>query len=135
MSPGGGGGAPSPGWPDDEDVEGGAALDDLSIAVARTFGAVVVTVEGRVDHGSAELLEAVLGDLIDGQGNGHVTVELGRADVAPAAVMVFVTAARRARSHGASFSLKAPHADTHEALRSGGYDDLVDVVPGRAQRQ
>lgn len=48
------------------------------------------------------------------------------------ALMVFIDAARQARRLGTKLVLKEPPTDTHEALLSGGFDDLVEVLLRRA---
>jgi anti-anti-sigma factor len=100
--------------------------------VGRGLGTVVVTVEGELDLAGCQLLESVLTDLIEGQGNLTVAVDLSKAIVEPEALMVFVDAAHQARRVGTKFVLKEPPTETHEALRSGGFDDLVEVLPRRA---
>ena len=78
------------------------------------------------------MLEGLLTDLIDGQGNLAVAVDLGRATVEPAAQPVLIDAARRARRHCARFILKEPSDATREALRSVGLGYAVEVQPRRA---
>lgn len=92
----------------------------------------VVTVEGELNLAGCQLLENVLTDLIEGQGNLTVAVDLGKAIVEPDALMVFIDAARQARRLGTKFVLQEAPTDTHEALRSGGFADLVEVLPRRA---
>jgi anti-anti-sigma factor len=93
---------------------------------------VVVTVDGELIPSECERLQNVLTDLIDGQGNRTVVVDLGKAVVEPEALAVFVDAARQARRRGTRFVLNEPPPDTHEALQSGGFDDLLEVRPRRA---
>jgi anti-anti-sigma regulatory factor len=107
-------------------------LGDLSVVVARALETVVVTVTGTVDVAGRELLETVLEDLIDGQGNLHVAVDLGKADVDGEAVNLLGTAARRSRSVGGTFTVKAPPAAVLGALRADELDGLIEVLPRRA---
>ena len=106
----------------------------LSLAVGRGLGTVVVTVDGEVDLAGCELLEAVLMDLIEGQGDLAVVVDLGEAAVEPEALMVFVAVAKHARRQGTKFLLKEPPTDTREALQTGGFGELMEVVPRRTSR-
>jgi anti-anti-sigma regulatory factor len=108
---------------------------DLSLVVGRGLGTVVVTVDGDLNLAGSELLEGLLTDLIEGQGNSTVAVDLGRATVEPEAVTVLVDAARQARRRGTKFILKEPPAETHEALQSGEFADLVEVLPRRQWRR
>ncbi|MGI8776293.1 MAG: STAS domain-containing protein [Acidimicrobiales bacterium] len=48
----------------------------FSMAIGRALGTVVVTAHGDLDDAGAANLERVLDDLIDGQGNLHVVVDL-----------------------------------------------------------
>jgi len=119
-------------WPPDVGSAGPVSAD-LSLVVSRNLGTVVVTVDGKLDLESCRLLEAVLTDLIEGQGNVAVAVDLATANVEPNALLVFVDAARQARRRGSTFFiLEEPSTDTHEVLESRGYGDLVQVLPRRA---
>lgn len=79
---------------------------DPPVSVAREQGVVVVTVHGAFDLARASRLGAVLGDLIDGQGNMNVSVDLSRATVVdPAALGVLAAGDRLARHHGATLTV------------------------------
>lgn len=97
--------------------------------IGRALGTVVVTVDGELNVESSELLARVLSDLIEGQGNLAVAVDLGKAIVDPEAVTVFAEAAQRASRRGAKFILEKPPIETYVALRTGGYTNLVEVRP------
>ena len=103
-----------------------------SLMIGRAMGTVVVTVDGALDAEGSGLLERLLIDLIDGQGNATVAVDLGRATIGPAALAVFLDAGRRAGRQGTTFILKAPTPEVHQALRTGGLDDRVQVVARRS---
>jgi anti-anti-sigma factor len=118
------------GWP--PAISDAGPASNVSLVVGRGLGTVVVTVEGELDLAGCQLLENVLTDLIEGQGNLTVAVDLSKAIVEPEALMVFIDAARQARRLGSRFVLKEPPTHTHEALQSGGFDDLVEVLPRRA---
>lgn len=110
-------------------IRGGRDTPAVSLAVGRAPGTVVVTVDGALDLEGSELLARVLTDLIEGQGNLAVAVDLGKAVVDPTAVRVFAEAATRASKRGTRFILEKPPVETHEALQAGGYGDLVEVLP------
>jgi anti-anti-sigma regulatory factor len=93
---------------------------------------VVVTVEGELDLVGCRQLEGVLTDLIQGQGNLTVAVDLGKAVVEPVAVVVFIEAARQARRLGTKFILREPPSETHDALESEGYGEQIEMLPRRA---
>lgn len=93
------------------------------------MGTVVVTVDGALTLEGSQLLSRLLSDLIEGQGNLAVAVDLGRAIVDPEAVKVFVEAAKRASKQGTKFILEKPPMETCEALHAGGHGDLVEVLP------
>jgi anti-anti-sigma factor len=107
-------------------------LPNLALAVGRGHGSVVVTVEGELDVAGSRLLEGVLTDLIEGQGNLTVAVDLGNAIVEPLALVVFIEAARQARRLGTKFILKGPPSETHKALESEGYGEQIEMLPRRA---
>lgn len=111
-------------------VAGSVRSRCLTMAVGRGLGGAVVTVHGEIDPLGCELLEGVLTDLIDSCGNRLVAVDLVEAVVEPAALMVFVAAAQRARRRGMRFALKEPPTGTRAALRSAGLDDFVEVQTG-----
>jgi anti-anti-sigma factor len=118
------------GWPPGiGDAVPGSA--NLSLVVGRCLGTVVVTVDGELDVPGCERLRGVLSDLIEGQGNRAVAVDLTKAIVEPNALDVFIEAAHQSRRQGTKFILKEPPTDTHEALHSAGFGDLIDVLPRR----
>ena len=98
------------------------------------MGKVVVTVDGELDVESCQRLEAVLIDLIEGQGNLAVAVDLAMARIEPEALMVFIGAAHRASVRSTRFTLMALPPDAHQALLSGGLCESVEVLPHRARR-
>lgn len=83
--------------------------EPLSYAVGRALGTVVVTVHGHVDVAGSEALERVIDDLVEGQGNRAVAVDLRKATlVSPDVLDVFYAVAHRARRRGTSFTVTAP---------------------------
>lgn len=53
-----------------------SATSPSPLIVSRTLGTVVVTLHGQVDGSISSLLAAVLRDLIEGQGNQSIVVDL-----------------------------------------------------------
>ncbi len=84
------------------------AVTGLSLAVGREFGTVLVTVAGLLDAGGCRILEGLVADLIDGQGNRTVTVDLSGADVAPDTLRAFRSAMHGAGRHGDRCILRSP---------------------------
>ncbi len=94
---------------------------DYSFHIARELGAVVVTVRGYLDLARSIRLGVVLGDLIDGQGNLTVGVDL--RDVAsfdPAGLGVFAVAAKLAGHHGGELTLTPSSGHSSRPLEATG---------------
>ena len=118
----------------EEAARSGSSVPNLAVVVRRGHGSVVVTVEGELDLAGCRRLEGVLTDLIEGQGNVTVAVDLGKAVVEPRALVVFIEAARQARRLGTKFILKEPPPETHDALESEGYGEQIEIHPRRSSR-
>jgi hypothetical protein len=82
----------------------------LLVAVCRAPGTVIVTVHGDLGPDASAHLEGVLVDLIEGQGNRSVTVELRHANAGGEALAALAVAARRAEDHGASLVVRVQPA-------------------------
>ncbi|MGH9149464.1 MAG: STAS domain-containing protein [Acidimicrobiales bacterium] len=112
------------------------APPQLRIAISRAMGTVVVTVHGDLDVAGARHLASVLADLIDGQGNLAVVVDLrdaGGPD--PAAVGVFAAAAENATRRGGVLSLCDPPDLLYEALQRQGLGQLVRTTRNDGHRR
>lgn len=96
----------------------------FSIAISRALGTVVVTVHGDLDPPGAKHLGSVLADLIYGQGNLDVVVDLHDASAAKG-LEVFAAAAKQASQRGAALSLCDPPTVFREALIQMGLGQLV----------
>ncbi len=78
-----------------------------SYTVSRQHGTVVATVHTDFDLACSSRLGAALGDLIDGQGNLNVSVDLSRAaTIDPAALGVLAAGEKLARHHGARLTVR-----------------------------
>lgn len=55
--------------------------EPFSLSIRRVHGKVVVTVSGEVEPGGCLLIERALNDLIEGQGNVNVEVDLRAARI------------------------------------------------------
>ncbi len=100
----------------------------FSIVIGRRAGTVVVTVHGEVDMLRAGHLGHILADLIDGQGNLSLVVDLHDATASdPDSLSVFVEAVERARQRGGTVTLAEPAGRLREALQLRGLDNFVGV--------
>ncbi len=80
---------------------------DPTLVIGRALGTVVVTVRGELDAAAIARLERVLTDLIEGQGNLTVAVDLSRVLAARRAVEAFVST-QRDRFPGANLTVRRP---------------------------
>ena len=113
----------------------GRATRALTYAIARAFGTVVVTLHGEFDSAGAATVEALLVDLIDGQGNLAVVLDV--RDVVPVdggAVGVLARAARSARLRGGQLSVHRPPDALADELDSAGLRALIDESPPSPHR-
>ncbi len=102
------------------------------LTISRTLGAVVVTVDGSLDTRTAAVLGDALSDLIDGQGNLLVVVDVRRMVVAdPEALQVLIDARRSLESREGRFLLAAPSPATALVLRAGGLGAVIELHPER----
>jgi len=92
-----------------------------NIVVGRYLGTVVVTVHGELDLTRAGHLGTILADLIDGQGNLSIVVDLQDATATDAdSLWVFTEAAERARRRGATIRLNEPPTPLYKELELRG---------------
>lgn len=120
----------SPGW--SESFEGPARREpdgpSLRLAIARALGAVVVTLHGQLDGSSSVVVGQTLEDLIEGQGNLFVVVDLRDTVVRDTAgLAVLVKARDRMEERGGEFILASPSTDTDRALRAAGLGDVIET--------
>lgn len=106
----------------------------LSLVVGRALGTVLVSVDGPLNLAGCQRLESLLVDLIEGQGNVAVAVDLTRASIEPEALRVFIDAAHRANLHHTRFMLKGLPPTSHEALLSRGLSESVEVTHSHVGR-
>jgi anti-anti-sigma regulatory factor len=102
-----------------------AVIDRPSITVGRSAGTVVVTVCGELDAKTSKHLGIILADLIDGQGNLSILVDLHEASARdPDCLWILTEAAERAHRRGATMRLDAA-AEVTSALQLRGLDVFV----------
>lgn len=101
-----------------------------SVGVRRALGTVVVTVHEELDGSGAAHLDRILADLIDGQGNLAVVVDLGDVSVVESdGLAVLVAAAERAEGRGGALRLVNPPERVHQALEPRGLAGLFTPRP------
>jgi anti-anti-sigma regulatory factor len=115
-------------WQESIDSTPGETLRARSgIVVSRFHGTVVVTIHGDLDGPRAGDMGYMLADLIDGQGNRSVIVDLRDATaIDPQWLSVFDDAVARAGRRGASLKLNDAPAELEAALRRHGLDRFID---------
>lgn len=117
--------------PPHADPEPSSPVQHFSIVIGRQLGTVVVTVHGDLDVARAGHLGNILADIIDGQGNLSVVVDLHDATTSDAdSLLVFTEAAERARRRGGTVLLNEPHPTLDEALQLRGLDHFVGTRLG-----
>jgi anti-anti-sigma regulatory factor len=101
------------------------SIDPPSIAVARSAGTVVVTVRGELDAAKSKHLGGILADLIDGQGNLSILVDLHEASATdPDCLWMLTEAGERAHRRGGTMRLDAA-AEVTSALELRGLDVFI----------
>ena len=99
------------------------AAAHFSIVIGRRPGAVLVSVHGELDLARAEQLGTILADLIDGQGNLSLVIDLHGATAShPDSLLVFTEAAERARLRGGMVRIKEPAGPLGDAIQLRGLD-------------
>ncbi len=95
----------------------------------RALGKVIVGIHGAVDARTAPELRDRLADLIEGQGNRSVVLELSATtSVDPAGLSVFVDAHKRMQRIAGELVLSGPPAGVVSAIRSAGLDKVFTVT-------
>lgn len=106
---------------------------DFRLAISRAFGTVIVTVHGMLDRTTSRELDGVLTDLIEGQGNLDVVVDLWDMEAIEGETLAVLDAAVAcARSLGGHLTLTRPTPAVRELLETMG---LTALEPdGRIRR-
>jgi anti-anti-sigma regulatory factor len=106
----------------------------LRIGIARMAGVVVVDVHGHLDQRAVAQLHHVLEDLIDGQGNLSIVVDLRDAASGDAAsAPLFSWAVDRAARHGGTLVLSEPPVPLYHELERRGVGGLSVTRPPAAR--
>ena len=98
----------------------------FSLVFTRALGRVVVHVHGAVDDISAGALKDRLADIIDGQGNRQVVLDLRTTTSVDAAGLgVLADALQRMDSYGGELLLSGPTRPVEKQLRAFGLDGIT----------
>jgi anti-anti-sigma factor len=106
---------------------------DFSLAFSRALGRVVVELGGALDAGGAAELQQRLVDVIDGQGNRRLVIDLtGTTRVDQAGLAVLVDALKRLRRTGGELVLSGPTDRVVRSLEAAGLDRIFAITPSWA---
>ena|ERR1700722_10288280 len=117
-----------------ETAEADSIRRGLNLVVSHAQGTVVVTVHGDLEGEACDLLDTILAELTQGQGNKAVAVDLAQATAGPSTAVVLTAAACRARQRGTRFIVKEPSRQIVEALASREWGELIEILPRSRQR-
>lgn len=102
---------------------------EFSIGFRRAGGTVVVDVVGELDLYTAPVLRDRLFDVIEGQGNRLVAVDLGGVGFMDStAIHVLVQALRRVRDRGGDLQLARVPPPAQRALDICGLSDIFTIT-------
>ena len=103
--------------------------DEFSIGFRRAGGTVVVDVAGEVDLHTAPVLRDRLLDVIAGQGNRFVAIDLGAVGFMDSTgIQVLVQALRRVRERGGDLQLARVPRCARRVLDISGLSQVFTIV-------
>lgn len=103
---------------------------DFALVFSRAFGKVVVHVHGPLDASTAPGLKARLVDIIDGQGNRQVVLDLrGMTEVDADGLFVLADALKRMDECGGELLLSGPNRAVEGQLRAVGLEKTFGITP------
>lgn len=106
---------------------------EFSLAFSRALGKVVVHIHGALDAGSAPALRDRLVDVIDGQGNRQVVLDLcGMTHVDMDGMLVLVNALKRMDEYDGELLLSGPTPSVAQTFRAAGLDEMFAITPAWA---
>lgn len=107
----------------------------FALAISRAMGMVVVTAHGRLGASEAVLLQTVLGDLIEGQGNLKVVLDAHDVSgLSPSSLDVLVAATDAASQIGGELTFADPSDACLPALEAIGLGDAITLARHCGQR-
>ena len=106
---------------------------EFSVGFSRALGRVIVHIHGALDADNAHELEDRLGDVIDGQGNRRLVVDLRATTfIDSTGFSVLVDALKRMQRNGGELVLSAPASDVAVAFGAAGLDKVFHITPAWA---
>lgn len=103
---------------------------DFSLVFSRALGNVIVHIHGVLAANSAHELKDRLVDVIDGQGNRQLVVDLRKTTrIDSTGFSVLVDALHRQRERGGDLVLSGPTTDVAQALVAAGLDKVFEITP------
>ncbi len=108
-----------------------AQNSELGISIGRSLATVVVRLVGPLDALAATRLAATLDDLIDGQGNLGIAVDLSAVrPIAPSGLRVLSAAASDLERRGGRLSLRGPRQGVLTAFQRAGLGRFLEAPAG-----
>jgi anti-anti-sigma factor len=108
------------------------ALDrtGFSLVFSRALGKVIVHIHGALDATTAPELKDRLVDVIDGQGNRQLVLDLRRTTrIDSKGFSVLVDALHRQRKRGGDLVVSGPTSDVAEAFVAAGLEKVFVITP------
>ena len=103
---------------------------DFSLAFSRTLGRVVVHIHGPLDVNNAQQLDDRLADVIDGQGNRQLVLDLaGMTHIDSAGVRVLVRTLQKLQRSGGGLVLSGASSEVSLTVESAGLDKVFVMTP------
>jgi len=105
----------------------------FSLVFSRALGKVIAHVHGTLDAGSAQELQNRLIDVIDGQGNRSLIIDLASTTfIDSAGFSVLFDAWRRMHDRGGEFVLSSPTNDVARVILASDLDSVLVITPAWA---
>ncbi len=102
----------------------------FSLVFSRALGSVIVHIHGALDATTAPELKDRLVDVIDGQGNRQLVLDLRRTTrIDSNGFSVLVDALHRQRKRGGDLVVSGPTSDVAEAFVAAGLDKVFVITP------
>lgn len=112
-----------------------APVSAFALAVSRAMGVVVVTAHGHLGAAEADVLQSVLVDLIENQGNLKVVLDVRDVPgLAPSSLAVLVAATDAAARVGGELTFADPSEAGIGALKAVGLGDAITLASQCGQR-
>lgn len=91
--------------------------ETFNVSIGRALGRVILTPHGELDAAAAPILEAVVVDLIEEQGNLDVIINLAQLEFMDSrGLSVLLSADRMAKERGGTVTLSAPRPRVQRLL-------------------